>query len=205
MALTETDSSALPSLAILISGRGSNMMAIAKACAEQQLGARVGIVISNRPNAKGLEHARALGLNTAVIDHTAFASRELFDQALHERLATERPQWIVLAGFMRILTAGLVNRWDGQILNIHPSLLPLHPGLDTHKRAIEAGDKFAGASVHIVTPELDAGPVVAQVKVPVLPDDTPETLSQRVLDKEHQLFIDALKICLSSPNSSNAT
>lgn len=197
MVETSSEPSPLPSLAVLISGRGSNMMAIAAACERGELPAHIGLVLSNRPDAKGLEHAQAKGLTTDVVDHKAFASRELFDQALHDRLCKAQPRWIVLAGFMRILTAEFVNQWEGKILNIHPSLLPKHPGLDTHRKAIESGDTEAGASVHIVTPELDAGPVIAQVRVPVLNGDTADSLGERVLAKEHQLFIDALKICLS--------
>ena len=197
MVETNAASSPLPSLAVLISGRGSNMLAIADACECGELPAHIGLVISNRPDAKGLENAQNKGLSTDVIDHKAYASRQLFDQALHDRLSKAKPRWIILAGFMRILTAEFVNQWEGKILNIHPSLLPKHPGLDTHRKAIESGDTEAGASVHIVTPELDAGPVIAQVRVPVLDGDTAESLSERVLAKEHQLFIDALKICLS--------
>ncbi|NND90278.1 MAG: phosphoribosylglycinamide formyltransferase [Granulosicoccus sp.] len=185
-----------PTLAILISGRGSNMLAIAKACQTGQLAARVSLVVSNRPEAAGIAAASALGLDTAVIDHTAFDSRRDFDQALHERLLVVRPDWIVLAGFMRILTRSFVERWEGRILNIHPSLLPRYPGLDTHARAIAAGDSHAGASVHIVSPELDAGPVIAQVQVPILPDDTTESLAQRVLKEEHTLYIQALQQCV---------
>lgn len=198
MVETKPEPSRLPTLAVLISGRGSNMVAIAKACERGELPAQIGLVISNRPDAQGLEHAQSMGVPTTVVDHKTFASRELFDEALHERLKNLQPRWIVLAGFMRILTAEFVHRWEDKILNIHPSLLPKHPGLDTHRRALECGDSEAGASVHIVTPELDAGPVIAQVRVPVLSDDTPETLGERVLAKEHQLFIDALKICLNS-------
>ncbi|MFK8076199.1 MAG: phosphoribosylglycinamide formyltransferase [Granulosicoccus sp.] len=196
MGKTNAESSPLPSLAVLISGRGSNMLAIADACERGELPAQIGLVLSNRPDAKGLEHAQEKGLTTDVIDHKAYANRQLFDQAVHERLYQMQPRWIVLAGFMRILTAEFVNQWEGKILNIHPSLLPKYPGLDTHKKAIESGDSEAGASVHIVTPELDAGPVIAQIRVPVLDDDTAETLGKRVLAREHQLFVDALKICL---------
>lgn len=186
----------LPTLAILISGRGSNMLALAKACQSGELAAQVGLVISNRPDAPGLEAAKQLGIKTAVIDHTTFASREAFDQALHDELSALQPSWIVLAGFMRILTPHFVNQWPGSIINIHPSLLPRYPGLDTHRRAIEAGDTEAGASVHVVTPELDAGPVITQVKVPILRDDTPDTLGRRVLNLEHELYVSALQICL---------
>jgi phosphoribosylglycinamide formyltransferase-1 len=200
MALTNDQQSDLPVLAVLISGRGSNMLALARACADGRIRARIGLVLSNRDDAAGIEAAAKLGLATAVIDHTTFANRQLFDQAVHAKLLLLQPQWIVLAGFMRILTSDFVNHWPGRILNIHPSLLPKHPGLDTHRRAIEAGDTEAGASVHIVTAELDAGPVVSQVRVPVLPGDTPDSLGERVLDQEHELYITALQTCLKSAN-----
>lgn len=173
------------------------MLAIARACASGELQARVALVISNRPGAAGLQAAEELGIETAVIDHTQFASRSAFDQALHERLSRVQPDWIVLAGFMRILTEAFVNQWQGRMLNIHPSLLPRYPGLDTHARAIAAGDSEAGASVHIVSPELDAGPVIAQVRVPILPGDTAEELAERVLAREHGLYLKALQLCVS--------
>ncbi|MFK8081879.1 MAG: phosphoribosylglycinamide formyltransferase [Granulosicoccus sp.] len=184
-------------LAILISGRGSNMLAIARACDSGELNAEISLVLSNRRDAAGINAAIELGLATAVIEHGSFTSREAFDSALKERLELVEPDWIVLAGFMRILGKSFVERWQGQILNIHPSLLPAYPGLNTHERAILAGDKVAGASVHLVTPELDAGPVVGQIKVPVLPTDTPDTLAKRVINKEHELYVDALKQCVN--------
>lgn len=187
------------SLVVLISGRGSNMLALARACQDGTLPARVALVVSNRPDAAGLQAAQELGIPVAVVDHTQFESRELFDEALCERVSSVSPDWVILAGFMRILTPTFINRWPGRILNIHPSLLPLYPGLDTHKRALLAGDTEAGASVHIVTAELDAGPVIAQVKVPVYPDDTEATLAERVLNEEHQLYIQAVQLCVSSP------
>lgn len=183
-------------LAILISGRGSNMLAIAQACRSGELDADIALVLSNRGNAAGINSANALGLTTDVIEHTAFASRDTFDSALKTRLETIDPDWIVLAGFMRILGEDFVLRWQGRILNIHPSLLPLYPGLNTHERAIQAGDTEAGASVHLVTPELDAGPVIAQIRVPVLLTDTPDTLAQRVIKEEHTLYVKALKKCV---------
>lgn len=184
-------------LAILISGRGSNMMAIANACRSGELHADVALVLSNRKESAGLTHAQSLGIRTAVVEHNAFASREDFDQSITKQLESIDPDWILLAGFMRILGEAFVERWQGRILNIHPSLLPLYPGLNTHARALEAGDSEAGASVHIVTPVLDAGPVIAQVRVPVLPDDTSETLEKRVLCEEHGLYIKALKQCVN--------
>ena len=162
------------------------------------------MVISNRPDAAGIQAAQDMGMETAVIDHTAFASRQEFDQALHERLLQAAPDRIVLAGFMRILTPEFVDRWQGRILNIHPSLLPRYPGLNTHARAIAAGDTHAGASVHIVSPELDAGPVISQVEVAIEPDDTADTLAQRVLREEHALYITALQQCVKT-NSIAAT
>lgn len=192
-----TTSDSRPKLAVLISGRGSNMLAIARACETGELNARVVLVISNRPDAAGIQSARELGIETAIIDHQSFDNRQDFDQALHDQLSQAQPDWIVLAGFMRILTERFVNRWQGRMLNIHPSLLPKYPGLDTHARAIAAGDSHAGASVHIVSPELDAGPVIAQVQLAIEPDDTAETLAQRVLQEEHALYIKALQLCVS--------
>jgi len=183
-------------LAILISGRGSNMLALAEACAAGQINATVNIVISNRADATGLNTAQALGIRTAVVEHKQFEHRQDFDDALQQVLNKANPDWIVLAGFMRILGEQLIQHWQGRMLNIHPSLLPKYPGLNTHARALEAGDSEAGASAHIVTTELDAGPVVAQVRVPVLEHDTPETLAARVLKKEHGLLVAAVKQCL---------
>ena len=184
-------------LVILVSGRGSNMVSIAKACQSGEINANIALVVSNRPAAPGLNAARELGLKTAVIDHKSFDSREAFDVELGRLLRRHSPDWVVLAGFMRILTADLVNQWSGKILNIHPSLLPAYPGLDTHARAIAAGDPEAGASVHIVTPELDAGPVIAQVHVPIKPGDTVDLLAQRVLAEEHALYVKALQHCVN--------
>ena len=184
-------------LVILISGRGSNMVAIANACQTGELNADIKLVVSNRPDAPGLIAAKNLRLPTAIVDHKKFDSREAFDAELGQLLQDHSPDWIVLAGFMRILTTDFVNQWAGKILNIHPSLLPHYPGLDTHARAIEAGDLEAGASVHIVTPELDAGPVVAQIRIPIKPDDTADALAQRVLAEEHALYIKALQHCVN--------
>lgn len=173
------------------------MLAIAKACASGELDANVALVLSNRADAAGLESAAAMGIATDVVDHKAFATRQQFDEALAQRLAQATPDWIVLAGFMRILGEDFVTRWDGRIVNIHPSLLPLYPGLNTHARAIAAGDSEAGASVHIVTPELDAGPVLAQVRVPILADDTADSLASRIIEREHELYVNALKQCVA--------
>lgn len=175
-------------IVILISGRGSNMEAIVEACAVQSWPARVAAVISNRADAAGLDYAAARGISTAVVEHRDYADRERFDAALAEAIDAHAPDVVVLAGFMRILTAGFVQRYKGRLLNIHPSLLPAFTGLHTHQRAIEAGCKLAGATVHFVTAELDHGPIVAQAAVPVLPGDTEQTLAARVLASEHRLY-----------------
>ncbi|MDP1791014.1 MAG: phosphoribosylglycinamide formyltransferase [Methylibium sp.] len=175
-------------IVILISGRGSNMEAIVEACAAQAWPARVAAVISNRADAAGLDYAAARGIATAVVEHRAYADREGFDAALAQAIDAQAPDVVVLAGFMRILTPGFVQRYAGRLLNIHPSLLPAFTGLHTHRRAIEAGCKLAGATVHYVTAELDHGPIVAQAAVPVLPGDTEQTLAARVLASEHRLY-----------------
>ena len=178
---------------ILISGRGSNLQAIAQRCADEAWPARVVAAVSNRPGAEGLGFAAALGIPTAVLDHRGFASREAFDDELSHLIDGFAPDLVVLAGFMRILGDGFVARYAGRLLNIHPSLLPAFAGLHTHRRAIEAGCKLAGATVHFVTPTLDHGPIVAQASVPVLADDTPETLSDRVLAAEHRMYPEAVR------------
>ncbi|MGR3541230.1 MAG: phosphoribosylglycinamide formyltransferase [Hasllibacter sp.] len=150
--------------------------------------ARPVLVLSNRPGAGGLEKAAGRGIPTAVVDHAAFATREAFEDALDAALRGAAPDLICLAGFMRVLTPGFVDRWAGRMLNVHPSLLPKYPGLDTHARALAAGDAEAGVSVHEVTAELDAGPVLGQARVPVRPGDTPATLAARVLEAEHALY-----------------
>jgi phosphoribosylglycinamide formyltransferase-1 len=180
-------------IVILISGRGSNLQAIVQASVAEGWGARVVAVVSNRPAAEGLVYAAAQGLATAVVDHTAHANRAAFDDALAAEIDCHRPDLVVLAGFMRILTDGFVQRYPGRMLNIHPSLLPAFAGLHTHQRAIDAGCKLAGATVHFVTPTLDHGPIVAQVAVPVRPGDTAQTLSGRVLAAEHQLYPQAVR------------
>ena len=178
----------MKNIVILISGRGSNMMAIAQACAGDGWNARIAAVISNRPDAAGLANAARRGIATAVVDHRAHADRAAFDAALAEAIDAFAPDLVVLAGFMRILSAEFVNRYAGRMLNIHPSLLPAFTGLHTHRRAIEAGCKLAGATVHVVTPELDHGPIVAQAAVPILEGDTEETLAARVTAAEHILY-----------------
>jgi phosphoribosylglycinamide formyltransferase 1 len=183
-------------IVILISGGGSNMAAIVKAAQSQHwaalYGVQVSAVISNKAGAAGLQFAAQQGLAHAVVDHTAFASREAFDAALAETIDSYAPSLVVLAGFMRILTPGFVQRYAGRLLNIHPSLLPSFAGLHTHQRAIDAGCQFAGATVHYVTAELDHGPIVAQAVVPVLPNDTADTLAARVLTQEHLIYPQAV-------------
>ncbi|MEY4506396.1 MAG: hypothetical protein RL297_974 [Pseudomonadota bacterium] len=194
----------MKSIVILISGGGSNMSAIVQAAQaqgwERRWGARVNAVISNKANAKGLAWAQAQSIATAVVDHTAFAAqpqpREAFDAALMTEIDRHHPHLVVLAGFMRILTPGFVAHYEGRLVNIHPSLLPAFPGLHTHQRALDAGCRFAGATVHRVTAELDHGPILAQAVVPVLPEDTAETLAARVLTQEHRIYPEALAALL---------
>lgn len=180
-------------IAVLISGRGSNMLGLAARCRQEQWPARIVAVISNRPGAAGLQAAAELGLPVEAIDHTGFAERADFDAALAERLTALEADWIVLAGFMRVLGEAFVARFAGRIVNIHPSLLPAFPGLHTHRRALEAGVRLHGATVHLVTSSLDLGPIVAQAAVPVLDGDDPERLADRVLAAEHQLYPMALR------------
>jgi len=183
----------MKNIVILISGRGSNMEAIVGRCADERWPARVAAVISNRADAAGLAFAREQGIATAVVDHQAFASREAFDDALAQAIEAFVPDVVALAGFMRILGPAFVQRFDGRLVNIHPSLLPAFPGLHTHRRAIEAGCKVAGASVHFVTADLDHGPIIGQAIVPVLADDTEQTLAARVLQQEHVLYPRAIR------------
>ena len=186
----------MKNIVILISGDGSNMEAIIRAAKaqnwEKHLQARVAAVISNRPSAKGLGLAQHHGVKTQVVDHTSFANapnpREAFDTALIKEIDQYAPALVVLAGFMRILTPMFVTHYEGQLINIHPSLLPAFQGLNTHQRAIEAGCQFAGATVHHVSAELDHGPILAQAVVPVMKHDTPESLAARVLTQEHLIY-----------------
>lgn len=182
----------MKNIVILISGTGSNMAAIVQTAEREDWrakhDARIVAVISNKADAKGLVFAREHGLQTAVVDHKAFPDRESFDEELMKAIDAHAPALVVLAGFMRILTPGFVAHYAGRLLNIHPSLLPAFPGLHTHRRAIEAGCKFAGATVHLVTAELDHGPILAQAVVPVLPDDDEDTLAARVLTQEHIIY-----------------
>jgi phosphoribosylglycinamide formyltransferase-1 len=190
----------MKNIVILISGTGSNMAAIVKTgqrdAWKDRFGARVAAVISNRTDAKGLVFAAEQGIATAVLDHKGFASREAFDAALAELIDRyddpAEPLLLVLAGFMRILTPGFVSRYEGRLLNIHPSLLPAFAGLHTHQRALDAGCKVAGATVHQVTAELDHGAILAQAVVPVLQDDTADTLAARVLTQEHLIYPQAI-------------
>lgn len=181
-------------VAILISGRGSNMESLIAAAERPDFPAEIVGVISNRPEAGGLARAEAAGLPTRVIDHRAFGAKDAFEAALSDALAEMEADLVCLAGFMRLLTPGFCVRWEGRMLNIHPSLLPSFPGLNTHARALEAGVKIHGCTVHVVTADLDAGPIVAQAAVPVLENDTPETLAGRVLAAEHRLYPHALRL-----------
>lgn len=182
----------MKNIVILISGTGSNMAAIVQAAETQEwaarLGARVAAVISNRADAPGLAFAREHGIAAEVVEHTAYASREAFDARLAEVIDAHAPALVVLAGFMRILTPGFVARYAGRLVNIHPSLLPAFPGLHTHQRAIDAGCRFAGCTVHQVTAELDIGPIVDQAVVPILPGDSAGLLAARVLTQEHVIY-----------------
>ena len=180
-------------LVILISGRGSNMVSILDAIMANRLNADIVAVISNRPDAAGLSAAAAQGIVTDVVDHTEFDSRDTFDRALANTIDRFKPDLVILAGFMRILTADFVAHFNGKLINIHPSLLPKFKGLNTHQRAIEAKEVEHGATVHFVTAELDDGPIVLQARVPVLADDDATTLAKRVLAQEHQLYPNAIK------------
>lgn len=187
-------------LVLLISGRGSNALAVIDAVSEGRIGAPVRAVIADRP-AAGLEAAARRGIDTARIERRAFADRAAFEQALAETIDGYRPRLIALAGFMRVLSAEFVARYDRRLVNIHPSLLPRYRGLDTHARALAAGDREHGASVHWVTPELDAGPVIAQARVPVRDSDDVDALAARVLEQEHRLYPAVLALLLADPVS----
>ena len=173
---------------VLLSGTGSNLQALIDSTRTGESPVRIRAVISNRADAYGLQRARDAGIDTAVLDHKAFDGREAFDTALVELIDGFAPQLVVLAGFMRILSAGFVRHYQGRLLNIHPSLLPKYKGLHTHQRALEAGDTEHGCSVHFVTEELDGGPLVVQAVIPVVSDDTPERLAQRVHSQEHLIY-----------------
>lgn len=180
--------------AILISGRGSNMAALAAACAERDFPAEIAAVVANRPDAAGLQRAEALGLAARVVDPADFAGPAEADAALDAALSDLGVELVCLAGYMRLLTADFVRRWAGRMINVHPSILPLFKGLDTHRKAIEAGMTVHGCSVHFVTPEMDSGPIIAQAVVPVLPSDDADALAARVLGAEHKLYPLALRL-----------
>src|ERR1700761_1169886 len=199
-------------LVILISGRGSNMEAIVRACSDEAWPAQVVAVIANRPDASGLAFAASHGIATAVVDHRQFPDRDSFDAALAREIDSFAPDLVVLAGFMRVLTAGFVDRYAGRMLNVHPSLLPSFPGLKTHQQALDAGVRLHGASVHFVTSQLDHGPIVVQSAVPVETGDPPAMLAERVLATEHiiypravrwfvegRLALDGLRVTLTPP------
>ncbi len=179
----------MKSLVILISGRGSNMQALLEA----ELPVEHIAVISNNPDASGLEIARRYGAETSIVDHRAFPDRQAFDRALAEKIDTHQPKLIALAGFMRILSDRFVQHYQGRLMNIHPSLLPAFPGLDTHARALREGIKIHGCTVHFVTLQLDHGPIVIQAAIPVLPEDTEKTLAARVLQQEHRIYPQAVR------------
>jgi phosphoribosylglycinamide formyltransferase-1 len=181
-------------VAVLISGRGSNMAALIEAAKAPSYPAEIVLVLSNRPDARGLETAQNNGIATAVVDHTLFGKdRAAFERALQDQLEAANIDIVCLAGFMRLLTPWLVDRWQGRMINIHPALLPEFKGLDTHARAIAAGATRHGATVHFVVPEMDAGPIIAQGELPVLPDDTEDVLAKRVIAVEHKIYPQALK------------
>jgi phosphoribosylglycinamide formyltransferase 1 len=183
-------------LGVLISGRGSNLQALIDATRDARLDADIVIVISNRPNAQGLERAQAAGIHTVTLDHRGFATRDLFEAALVEKLRGQRVSLVCLAGFMRLLGNTFLEAYRNRILNIHPSLLPAFPGVDAQRQAWTHGVKVAGATVHLVTGELDGGPIVLQAAVPVNDEDTPDTLAARILLEEHRLYPAAVKLVL---------
>ena len=191
----------MKNIVILISGSGSNMAAIVQTAVQrrwaERFGVRIAAVVSNRADAAGLAYAKAQGIAVAVLDHKAYPTREAFDAALQAHLDGYTPTLVVLAGFMRILSADFVSHFAGRLINIHPSLLPAFGGLHTHQRALDMGCQFAGATVHQVTADLDHGPILAQAVVPVLPGDTAATLASRVLTQEHLLYPQAIESWLS--------
>jgi phosphoribosylglycinamide formyltransferase-1 len=186
-----------PKIGVLISGRGSNLQALIDAIEEQRLPARIAVVISNREDAGGLARASAAGVDTLVIDHRAFPTREAFDRAVAGELRARGVSLVCLAGFMRLIGAPLLDAFPNAILNVHPSLLPAFPGVNAQRQALEHGVKVAGASVHLVTAELDGGPIVLQAAVAVRDDDTPETLAARILIEEHRIYPEAVRIVLA--------
>jgi phosphoribosylglycinamide formyltransferase 1 len=186
---------------ILISGRGSNMVSLIEAARAPDFPAEIACVLSNRPDAQGLKKAEAAGVPTRTIDHTRCAGREAFESELDAALLSFGVDLIACAGFMRIMTPGFVTRWHNRMLNIHPSLLPAFKGLNTHARVLEAGVKITGCTVHVLRPDVDDGPIIAQAAVPVLVSDTPERLAARVLEAEHRLYPHALSLFLNGQTS----
>ncbi len=181
-------------IAVLISGRGSNLQSLIDAAAAEELGAEIALVVSNVPDAPGLERAAKAGIPTETVDHRDFEGREPFEDALHAALSGRSIELVCLAGFMRLLTGSFVGKWRDRLINIHPSILPAFKGLHTHERAIEAGVRFSGCTVHFVTPEMDDGPIIAQAVVPVLQGDTPGDLAARILAEEHKLYPLAVRL-----------
>lgn len=182
-------------LAVLISGRGSNLQSILEACQDPEFPAQVKLVISNKADAYGLVRAEKMGIPTSVVAHKDFSSREEFERALIAAIETAGPiDLVCLAGFMRVLTPLFIARWENRLINIHPSLLPAYKGLHTHERAIAAGEKIAGCTIHFVTSGVDEGPIILQKSVPVLPNDTPDSLAERVLEQEHLAYPEAISL-----------
>ena len=183
--------------AVLISGRGTNMSALVQAASNPSFPAEIVLVLADNPDAGGIEKARDVGVKTAIVDRRRFEDRTAFEAALQERLEEASAELVCLAGFMRVLSADFVDRWFGRMINIHPSILPSFRGVDTHRRVLEAGVKLHGCSVHFVKADVDAGPIIAQAAIPILPDDTPMTLSDRLLPVEHRVFPMALRLLAS--------
>ncbi|MCK5576641.1 MAG: phosphoribosylglycinamide formyltransferase [Sphingomonadales bacterium] len=180
--------------AVLISGRGSNLEALIAAAAEEDFPAEIVLVISNKADAKGLEHAKAAGIATAVLNHKEFEDRESFDAAIGDAIVAAGADFVCLAGYMRLLSEDFVRAWRDKLVNVHPSLLPAFKGLHVHEQALEAGARFSGCTVHFVRPAMDDGPIIAQAVVPVLADDTPDTLAARILEQEHKIYPLAVKL-----------
>ena len=181
-------------IGVIISGRGSNLQSLIDACAKPNFPAEIQVVISNRPGVYGLERAQLAGINTATIDHKSFDGREDFEDSIQAELEANDVELVCLAGFMRILNAEFVSKWRDRMLNVHPSLLPAFKGLHTHERAIEAGCRFTGCTIHYVVPELDAGPIILQTAVPIAENDTSETLAEKVLEYEHSMYPEAVRL-----------
>jgi len=181
-------------LGVQISGRGSNLLALIEACKAPDYPAEIVLVVSNKSDAKGLEHAAAAGITTTVVEHGGYPDRETFDKAVHEKLADAGVELVCLAGFMRLLSSWFVETWRDRVVNIHPSLLPAFKGIDAHAQAIATGVKLSGCTVHIVRPEMDAGPILVQAAVPVLPGDDEDTLAARILTVEHRCYPLAVRL-----------